>query len=396
MAKKNTLITRKIKLNIDAECKEQYVQELKKWSKYNNIVRRCANIIVSHIFVHDNISDMFYLTEDFKVKLLKNDEKTPDGVLTTSKTNSTYQLLSKHFKGEIPTVILSALNNNICKTHKEQSMDIRNGLKSIPSYKNNIPIPITRQSFCKVKRLDDMNFSFTLFGTPFVTYFGRDRSYNKNLLNKAFNELEGYKLCDSSIKIEKNGSKTKFYLNAVISVPKTANNVDPEKSIECFLDYQHPIIIADKKSTKIGTEEEFNHARVYIKNKLIELQKSLKYNNGGKGRKKKLQAIERYKQKEKNYVRTKLHTYSRELINYCLRNNVGKIILSNYPEIEDANLTERKDDKEKFLISTWSYYGLSQMIIYKAAMNNIEVVIPEDSEDRESIDEHIESDKVLA
>ena len=51
--------------------------------------------------------------------------------------------------------------------------------------------------------------------------------------------------------------------------------------------------------------------------------------HGGKGRKKKCQAIERWHEKEKNYVDTKLHIYSRMLVDMAVKHKCGKIVLMN-------------------------------------------------------------------
>lgn len=385
---KRVTITRKVQLLIDTECKGQFIQELQKWRDYQYIVRKSANIISSHIFLQDNISDFFYLTEDLKLKY-SNVSKDPEGILTTSKQNATYQVLSKHFKGEIPSSVMTGLNQLITKTYSQERSDVRKGNKSLRSYRNNIPIPITKKEVVKTaKELDDRNYSFKVYKTNFRTFFGRDRSNNKEILSKAFNESEGYKLHDSSIAIESKGSKkVKFFLLAVVSLPKTKPSVDPKKEIHCFLDPLSPILIGDKRSTRIGTSNDFLHGRLYIQKKLNELQSALKYTKGGKGRKKKLQAIDRFKEKEKNFVKTKMHTYSRHLINYCLRNKIGKIVLSNYTEAEAEN-----DNEDKTLIRNWTYYGLSQMIMYKASMNNIEVVIPKSKEEnKKSIEKYVES-----
>ncbi len=391
---KRVTITRKIQLIIDSECKEQFNEELKKWKDYQYIVRKCANYISSHIFVQDNIQSLFYLTEEVKLKLTKNDDKNPDGVFNTSKQNTTYQVLSSHFKGEIPSSIMTSLNQAITKTYSEEKSQVMRGDKSLRSYRKNIPIPFSKKELRQLKKTDDANFSFNVFGTPFVTFFGRDKSYNRGLLERAFNELDGYKLHDSSILLEADGKKKlKIYLLAVISLPKTKPVVDADKEIHCFLDPLYPIVLGDKYSTKIGTFDDFTHGRVHIQNKLKELQTSLKYSEGGKGRTKKLQALERFKNKEKNFVQTKLHTYSRLLINHCLKYNIGKIVLSNYSDIESDNLKDSSDDAEKFMIRNWSYYGLSQMIMYKATMNNIEVVIPASSkENKKSIEKFVKED----
>ncbi|MBE7173987.1 MAG: hypothetical protein INR73_25665, partial [Williamsia sp.] len=86
------------------------------------------------------------------------------------------------------------------------------------------------------------------------------------------------------------------------------------------------------------------------------------------GRKRKLAALERFEEKEKNYVDTKLHTYSRRLVDLCIRHHAGSLILAEQSEKEEA----AKEDV--FLLRNWSYYGLKQKIAYKAHKAGIFIV----------------------
>lgn len=386
---KNVVITRKIQLLFDVECKEQFIEELIKWKKYQYIVRKASNLISSHAFIQDNITDFVYLTEDVKLKLA-DIEKDPSGILTTSKQNSTYQMLSNRFKGEIPMSIMTCLNSTISKTYSEEKMDVMVGKKSVRSYRNDVPIPISaKEILSKVNKFDDGNYSIGMFDTKFKTFFGRDKSNNKSILDKAINGLDNYKLCDSSIQMEIKGKKIKTFLLAVVSFPKKTNVVNSDKEIHCILDPNYPIIIKGKYETKIGTLDDFLVPRIYIQKKINELQKALKYQSGGKGRVNKLQALERFKQKEINFIKTKMHVYSRHLIDYCINNNIGKICLDNMQEIVDLKddaleqISSEEDAKKTTnLIRNWSYYGLAEFIVYKATMNGIEVIIPKTTESK--------------
>jgi len=386
---KNVVITRKIQLLFDVECKEQFIEELIKWKKYQYIVRKASNLISSHAFIQDNITDFVYLTEDVKLKLA-DIEKDPSGILTTSKQNSTYQMLSNRFKGEIPMAIMTCLNSTISKTYSEEKLDVMVGKKSVRSYRNDVPIPVSAKDILsKVNKFDDGNYSIGMFDTKFKTFFGRDKSNNKSILDKAINGLDNYKLCDSSIQMEIKGKKIKTFLLAVVSFPKKTNVVNSDKEIHCILDPNYPIIIKGKYEIKIGTLDDFLVPRIYIQKKINELQKALKYQSGGKGRVNKLQALERFKQKEINFIKTKMHVYSRHLIDYCINNNIGKICLDNMQEIVDLKddaleqISSEEDAKKTTnLIRNWSYYGLAEFIVYKATMNGIEVVIPKTKESK--------------
>ena len=401
---KNIVITRKIQLLFDTECKEQFIEELVKWKEYQYIVRKASNLISSHAFIQDNITDFVYLTEDIKLKLA-NIEKDPSGILTTSKQNSTYQMLSSKFKGKIPMSIMGCLNSVISKTYSEEKMDVMTGNKSVRSYRNNVPIPVSsRDILSKIKKFEDGNYSISMFDTKFRTFFGRDKSNNRSILDKAINGLENYKLCDSSIEMEIKGKKIKTFLLAVVSFPQKPAEVNPEKEIHCILDPNYPIIIKGKHETKIGTLDDFLVPRIYIQKKIKELQKSLKYQNGGKGRANKLKALERFKEKEINFIKTKMHVYSRHLIDYCIKNNIGKIYLDNMKEITELKEDvlkqaipeeELKEEVKKTtnLIRNWSYYGLAEFIVYKATMNGIKVIVPKINSKESEIEETLRLEK---
>ena len=99
---------------------------------------------------------------------------------------------------------------------------------------------------------------------------------------------------------------------------------------------------------------------------------SCRWAKGGKGRKRKLQATNRFAEKEKNYVQTKLHTYSRELINRAIENKCATIFLVNQ-KAREKKAKEESQKGDPFLLRNWSYFGLKTMIEYKAKMYGIKV-----------------------
>jgi hypothetical protein len=126
--KKKINVTRKIQLFIDSKdsafIKEAYAT-LYRWQ---DIVFRSSNYLVTHHFVQDRIADLFYLTEDMRIKLT-NVNKDPHGILVTSQANTTYRLLTKHFKGSIPTAIINALNHSVLNRFFADVDDYRTGKK---------------------------------------------------------------------------------------------------------------------------------------------------------------------------------------------------------------------------------------------------------------------------
>lgn len=125
---------------------------------------------------------------------------------------------------------------------------------------------------------------------------------------------------------------------------------------------------------EIGTKEEFNYRRRQIQESIKRCQIENKYTTGGKGRKRKVQALNHFHEKEKHYVDTKLHTYSRMLVNYAVNNRCDEIILLNQIQRE-KDAKEENTEGIPFVLRNWSYYGLKTKIEYKAKMNNINLTI---------------------
>ena len=94
------------------------------------------------------------------------------------------------------------------------------------------------------------------------------------------------------------------------------------------------------------------------------LQKALQATTGGKGRGKKLQAMERLKTKERNFVNTYNHFLSKSIIDFSIKNNAGMI------HVEELKFDKMK---HKSLLRNWSYYQLQTMIEYKAEREGIAV-----------------------
>ena len=375
---KRIVITRKIQINFDVP-KEKLKECYDIIFGYQRIVHHAANHVMTHQHMLKAVRDDYMFTDEVKKKIanIDNDE---DGILTTSKEASTYQLLSKKFKGICPMGMLSAVNRNVIAKYETIAKDLYLGRTSLPTFSSSMPMPIRIADVRDWKQnIDEYgNFTFHIYKLSFKTFFGADKSNNKSILDRAVFGREGYKLCDSSIKLEKHGGKWKMFLLAAVSFEQSPFAADPEKVAVCRLGIEHPIIILQKsnKFFGIGTAEEFLHRRMAIRNALSRLQKASKYNVGGKGRKKKLVSIERFKNKEDNYVESRMHLYSRMLIDYCLKNNIGKIVLDNYKEVVEK--THEDTDQSRLLLSSWSYYGLSQKIKYKATKFGIEIEISDD------------------
>lgn len=357
-------ITRKIQLNFVVEDKSMLKELYEKLYGWQRICFRAANWIATHHYMQENIKELHYLTDEVKVKL-GNIEKDADGILTTSRDNTTYQVLSKNFKGQCPMGMLSALNMNIAQTYKKEAKDVRFGTKSLRSYRRDIPMPVRFRDIGEMVKQEDGNYSFSVYGIDFRTWFGRDLSGNQLIFDRAI--AGEYKFCDSSICIE----NKKIFLLAVFQFEKNEVQLDPDKVCEAELDINYPIRFkAGKKEITIGTADEFLHRRLAIQAALRRTQASSRFNKGGKGRRLKMQATDRYKQLEYNYVTSRIHQYTYKLVDWCVKLKCGKLVLKNLLAKEE----EAKADKE-YLLRNWSYYGMKEKLQYKCNKFGIELIV---------------------
>lgn len=371
------IITRKIKIYVSEEDKDKKKELIHTLFQWRNEVRKAANIIVAHKFVQQNIRDFVYVTDEIKDKFyVKDILKDEKGM---SEQNTTYRICAKFLKGKVPADIYSCLNQAVSKTFKETVSDINMGKSSLRSYRNDMPIPFSSSS---VRNLhydsENKRFVFDLFKIPFACFLGRDRSNNESVLKRCISGE--YKLCSSAIRIE---DKDMFLL-LCFDIPKKEVKLEDGKELYAFLGVNNPIVYtvdvrakqefdSGLKCFEIGTAEEFNHRRRQIQEAVKRCQINNRYSTGGKGRKRKTQAIDRYHDKEKNYVDTKLHTYSRMLVDAAVKYKCSKIILMKQKQRED----KAKDDNQNgdnLVLRNWSYFGLKTKIAYKAEMAGIKIL----------------------
>lgn len=374
------VITRKIQVYVyepDSIQKKEYIHTLYEW---RNLIRRAANMIVTHKFMQQQICDFMYLKEDIKEKFgLKDILKEEKG---NSPQNTTYKVISKLLKGKVPSDIYSCLNQSVSNTYKESSKNIFLGKASVQSFKNNLPIPFSAKSLSNMHmNSEDNKYYFTLFGIPFSCILGRDRSNNQAIIDKCISGE--YKMCSSSLQIDDN--KKKMFLLLCVDIPTQNIRLIEGKKLYARLDINIPIICSTEiiakqeydsgnKIFKIGTLEEFNYRRLQIQEGLKRMQIVCRYNTGGKGRKRKLEAIERYKKCESNYVDTKLHTYSKMLVDIAKKHECDEIVLlDQISREEDAK--QQSQEGNDYILRNWSYYNLKNKIEYKAKIYGIKISV---------------------
>ena len=380
------VITRKVELFVCESDKEQRRAYYEKLYANRDIAVKVANMAVSHMFALDNT--MPYLSEESKEQIeflgCKGQKAT--------KQNAPYVAASEAFKGQADMGMISCVLQNAQKMYQD---DRKKGMwnKSLRSYKKNMPVPYKADRFMNLRFAEYENSEgekregcfFTLMGVPFQMRFGRDRSNNRLIVERVISKE--YKMCTSSLQFDGN----KIFLLLCVDVPKKEVVLNPQKTMYAYLGVMNPVICTcDVRAAKeydsgykwfeIGTAEEFNHRRRQIQEAVRRCQVNNRYSTGGQGRKRKCQAIERWHEKENNYVDTKLHTYSRMLVDLALKHECGKIVLINQKPREDK-AKEDNQNGEPFVLRNWSYYGFKEKIAYKCKMVGVKLL--QDKEDEE-------------
>ena len=358
------ILTKRIQLLVnttDPALKKDVWDTLFRWQR---LCFRSANYIMTHHFVQDHIAELFYLNEGLKLKL-SDIHKDPDGVLTTSRINTTYQLLSRYFKGYLPSDIYTNLNTSLVQLYNQERTDYRKGEKMLPNFKKDQPIPIKGRSIKELKPMGNgRDYSFTLFKLPFRTYLGNqyhDRAFIMNAI--ATGQLN---LCNSRIELKKG----KIYLLAALPFDKKEPVKDSRLIAEVSLSVEQPLTVTiGNRSYPIGNKEEFLYRRLAIQAAIHRRQQGATANRGGHGYQRKLKSVIQLKGKEQNYVEQKLHEYSRRLVDLCVQHGAGAILLMEQTD-KEAIATG-----DQFLLRNWSYGNLRQKIAYKAEREGIAFVV---------------------
>lgn len=411
------IITRKIELKIvkDGLTDEEYDQQWKYLYQINNTIYQAANRISTHCLFNDEYEMRLklhmprYKEIEKELKKLDSDKKTSDkeirdrllnerkeldedvknkkkDFLQCSKQNSTYQLVSKEFKQYIPSDILANLNQKIQENYNNNQKKIESGERALSTYKKGMEIPFSIREnkrlklFIKEEGIYLKWFKEILFRLE----FGKDASNNRCIVERLIesdrqqkNKGEDYVANNSSIKLIKKGNdkSTRIFLLLSIDIPAKKQVLDKDVVLGVDLGIKCPLYLAINKNDnfkmQIGDIEHFHNQRTMFQKRFKSLQKLI-CTQGGHGRKKKLEPLEKLKEKERNWVHTQNHVYSREVIKQALKQNARTIHMESLKDFGKGKDGYVKDEY-KYLLRYWSYYELQSMIEYKAKLEGIEV-----------------------
>ncbi len=258
------------------------------------------------------------------------------------------------------------------KVKKDFSTALKNGLakgeRSSVNYKRTFPL-MTRGRDLKFKYNE--NESDILVDWVNKIQFKCILGNHKNslelqhTLHKVINKE--YKIGQSSLYFNKKNELILILTLNIGDVKKQEREIRKERTLGVDLGIAVPAYMALNDEIYIrktlGSLEEFAKQRSQYKSRRFRLQKQLKAVKGGKGRRDKLKALDRFKEKEKNFAKNYNHFLSKSIVDFAVKNNCEFI---NIEKISSEGL-------ENKVLGIWTYYDLESKIDYKAKMLGIKV-----------------------
>lgn len=366
---KKVTITRKIEVFIPHNMPKEERDEKYKWlHDIRYLTFKAANTVVN--FQYRMLLDVMDIQKgkegaDGGIKISEA-RKLAEEEYKTSIQNRTYQIVREAYPG-LPSTIASGINSVVYSSFNADIKHILSGEKSVRNYRMGYPIPVLAGT-SKIYKVDDEKsgsyFLKWINGVELFLNFGEDRSGNRAIVDRI---LSGeYKFCDSSLTFNK--EKGKWFLLLVVKFDALPVRTDINKVAATNLGMNCPIVVVTNEGEvqHIGDKEHFLLARLQFQRRYKNLQEGLVNAKGGHGRAKKLKALDRLKDAERNFAKGYNHNLSKQLVMFCFKNGIGKIVTE---DLLGASQTMNKE----FVLRNWSYYELQQLISYKAAQYGIVV-----------------------
>lgn len=352
------ILTRKIQIIPIANNKEEFNNIYKTLRNYSYQSWKMSNEIINVLY------NNLYLKILIKEKQL-NKDLIKDIYKVGSEMNISYTLTKKY---NIPSIIRASTSQVIRQAFQNDIKEILKGNKSIRNYKReSFPIYFMIDKKRDTFNINENKYIFNfLKDLKFKLHFGRDKSNNKIIIDRIIDKE--YSFCNSLIKIIKN----KIFLYLSFKQPESINQLDKDTIIGIDMGYSNLAVCGLNNGLdrlflgKNDSENSIQNIRKIMINKKRNLIKYMKLAKGSHGRKRKMRTLNNYNSWEKNYMKTKNHQISVEIIKFALKNNAETIQMEKLKGIKD-------EVDNNWFKRHWTYYQLQQMIEYKAKMNGIEV-----------------------
>jgi IS605 OrfB family transposase len=355
---------KKLKLTIVADTKEEREEKYKfirdsQYAQYQGL-NLAMGILVSGFLKGNRKLDSEAFKQAQKEMMAIREQTFED--INFGKGITSSSLITQKVKADFKT----ALKNGLAK-----------GERNVTNYKRTFPLMIKGNAdSCydqgKRKPLDFYYDNDDIYirwcnGIIFKVVLGTRINENTTELKHTLHKIiKGeYRVSQSSLQFDKNNN---LIMNVNIRFKKELNTDFIEgRTLGVDLGLKYPAYVCLSDNTYIrkglGSAEEFLKTRQQMKKRRTTLQHQLKLVKGGKGRNKKLKALEQFQNKERNFAKTYNHQLSCNIVKFAKENKCEFINLEK--------LTKEGFDNN--ILSSWSYYELQNMIEYKAERENIKV-----------------------
>lgn len=305
--------------------------------------------------------------EKLRKSASKEANKTFSKIIACSELTNTADAV----KAAFPMLSRDSIDFAANKASTDFKNDLKQGLllgdRTLRTYKKGHPLLVRGRNLKFTKSDRDYHIRFVK-GIMFKCAL-KHKKINQNEISRTLDKvIDGsYKICDSSIEFQ----GKKLFLNLTLEMDVTRRQQQPRVEgrvvgVDLGQDIPAYCALSDNiyKRSSYGTKEDFLRVREQIQERNRRLQRSLKMAKSGKGREKKLKALERVREREKNFARTYNHFLSKSIVEFAVTNAAEQINLE---------LLQMKETQNKSILRNWSYYQLQQMIEYKAKSEGIRV-----------------------
>lgn len=264
---------------------------------------------------------------------------------------------------------IDTLSNVTQKVKKDFSTSLKNGLASgernFTNYKRTFPLMTRGRNLqfyyddnndVLIKWVNKIEFKVVLGK-------GKNNPELMHTLNKVINKE--YKVSQSSLEFDRNNN---LILNLTLDIPEKEKVEFIEGrvlGVDVGVKYPAYMCLGDDtyKRQSVGTALELIKQREQFRNRRQRLQSQLVLVKGGRGRKDKLKALDKLKDKERRFANTYNHQISKRVVEFAKSN------LCEYINLEKL----QSDGFSNRILGSWGYYELQNMIEYKAEREGIKV-----------------------
>ena len=361
--------TIKLKLSPIASTPEEKTAIWKKLYSIQNDAWRAANWIASGQFLNDQLIRRIYARKKIDAKdkeAVKQVEDEFKEFFGTKRQATTEWDIKEKFP-DLPSCVTNSLNQVVVASYNKEKLELSQGNRSLRTYRKTMPFTVHKKylSFTSndkghdvtwtVRRNEKINFSI---------YYGADRANNRLTVQRILDGENDYSA--SQIQV----LKRDVYLLLPVKEPNQELVLDSDLCVGVDLGIAVPAYVAlssgGPQRMAIGDVADFLKVRTQMQSRRRRIQRNLAAVKGGKGRTKKLKALETIKAKERNFVRQYNHMVSKKVVDFALKNRAGTVkmeMLEGYGQ----------DQQNDFFLRNWSYFELQTMIADKAKRYSIAV-----------------------